>query len=188
MPTAQALLLVDLQTAFVAGPRAVPAAETLMAATKDLLARAREAGALVVHLQNDGQAGAADEPGQAGWALYLGPEPGEPVVRKSRDDGFLGTDLGPILIRHQVSRIAIAGVMSEMCVSATARTALERGYRVVLPHDAHATCDVPAGPGYWQVVPAAVVARVAEWSLGDQIELTATGGEIDFEQPPVAPA
>jgi len=188
MPTAQALVLVDLQTAFVAGPRAVPAAETLVAATKALLARARRAGALVVHFQNDGQAGAADEPGQAGWALYLSPEPGEPVVRKSRDNGFLGTDLGPILVRNQVSRIAIAGVMSEMCVSATARTALERGYRVVLPHDAHATCDVPAGPGYWQVVPAAVVARVAEWSLGDQIELTATGGEIDFEQPPVAPA
>lgn len=185
MPAAQALLLVDLQTAFVAGENAVPGAESLMAVVKDLLTRARAVGALVVHLQNDGEAGAADERGQPGWALSLSPEPGEPVVRKSRDDGLHGTGLGSILVRHQVSRIAIAEVMSEMCVSATARTALERGYRVVLPHDAHATHDVPAGPGYDQVVPAAVAARVAEWSLGDQIELTATQAEIDFEQPPV---
>jgi phage-related protein len=70
---------------------------------------------------------------------------------------------------------------------------VERGYRVVLPHDAHATYDVPVGPGYGQVVPAAAAARVAEWSLAtavtekqveDQIKLTATGREVDFEQPP----
>jgi hypothetical protein len=32
--------------------------------------------------------------------------------------------------------------MFEMCVQATDRTALARGYRVVLPHDAHATHQV----------------------------------------------
>jgi nicotinamidase-related amidase len=186
MPAAQALLLVDLQTAFVRGQSAVPGAQTLLAAVTDLLARARVAGALVVHLQNDGEVGAADEPGQPGWVLYLSPEPGEPVVRKRRDDGFAGTDLGPVLARHQVSRIAIAGLLSEMCVSATARTALERGYQVVLPHDAHATYDVPAGPGHDQLVPAAVAARVAEWSLGDQIELAGTSAEVDFAQPPAS--
>jgi hypothetical protein len=31
-----------------------------------------------------------------------------------------------------------------MCVAATARTALARGFRVVLPHDGHATYDIPA--------------------------------------------
>jgi Isochorismatase family len=37
--------------------------------------------------------------------------------------------------------------MSEMCVSATARSALQRGIAVVLAHDAHATYDIPAMPG-----------------------------------------
>jgi hypothetical protein len=37
--------------------------------------------------------------------------------------------------------------MSEMCVSATARSALQRGIVVVLAHDAHATYDIPAMPG-----------------------------------------
>lgn len=66
----------------------------------------------------------------------------------------------------------------------------------ILPHDAHATYDIPVGPGYGQVVPAAAAARVAEWSLAtavaenqmaDQIKLTATWREIDFKPPPVPP-
>lgn len=132
---------------------------------------------LVVHLQNDGRPGTVDEPGQLGWALYLPPEPAELVIRKTRDDGFQGTDLGRVLIGHQVSRLAIAGLLSEMCVSATARTALERGFGVVLPHDAHATCDIAAAPGFGQAVPAAIVSRVAEWVLGDQAELVASTEE-----------
>ena len=62
----QALVVVDVQAAFVTGGRAVPGAERLLACVSGLLARARQAGSLVVQLQNDGPAGAADEPGRAG--------------------------------------------------------------------------------------------------------------------------
>jgi streptothricin hydrolase len=177
----QALLLIDLQAAFVSGKDPVPHAEPLLASATNLLTMARQAGSLVVHVQNDGAEGAVDQPGQPGWQLYLPAQAGEPVVRKSRDDAFDGSGLGAILVAHRVGRLAIAGVMSEMCVAATARTALDRGYRVVLPHDAHATYDVPAGPGFGRPVPAEVVARVAEWSLGDQIELTSSSDEVHFE-------
>jgi streptothricin hydrolase len=60
------------------------------------------------------------------------------------------------------------------------RTALHLGLGVVLPHDAHATCDVPALPGIASTVPAAIVARVAEWALGDQLELPATSPDVLF--------
>ncbi|HXB46583.1 MAG TPA: cysteine hydrolase family protein [Streptosporangiaceae bacterium] len=181
MHAVQALLLIDIQAAFVSGTTPVPRAEPLLSSATNLLTTARRAGSLVVHVQNDGAPGAVDEPGQPGWQLYLPAQPGEPVVRKSHDDAFDGTGLGAILVAHRVGRLAIAGVMSEMCVAATARTALDRGYHVVLPHDAHATYDVPAGPGFAQLVPAEVVARVAEWSLGDQIELTSSSDEVSFE-------
>ena len=120
-----ALIVVDLQTAFVSGDHAVPDAPRLVD-------RARDAGALVVHLQNDGPSGAYDEPETPGWALYLpvNPGPREHVVRKPRDDGFDGTPLGRILIAEGVRSLVVCGVMSEMCVQATARTALARGYRV----------------------------------------------------------
>jgi len=109
----QALLLIDVQAAFVSGQDPVPQAEPLLASAKNLLAMARQAGSLVVHVQNDGQAGAVDEPGQPGWQLYLPVQPGETVIRKSHDDAFDGSDLGAILVEHRVGRLAIAGVMSE---------------------------------------------------------------------------
>ncbi len=73
--------------------------------------------------------------------------------------------------------------MSEMCVLATARRALELGYRVVLPHDAHATYDIPAAPDISDVVPAAMASRVAEWALGDGVEIVARAGNVSFATP-----
>jgi streptothricin hydrolase len=174
------LILVDLQAAFVAGPDAVQGAAGLTGAATDLLGRARRARSLVVHLRNDGQPGEPDEPGTPGWELHLAPAAGEPVIRKSTDDGFEGTELGGILAASLIGRLAITGVMSEMCVSATARTALHRGLAVVLPHDAHGTYDIPALPGIASAIPAATVARVAEWALGDQLELPATSRDVVF--------
>ncbi|WP_269462867.1 isochorismatase family protein [Pseudonocardia saturnea] len=78
-----------------------------------------------------------------------------------------------------VRRLAICGVMSEMCVAA-ARGALARGYGVVLPHTAHATYCVPAGPGPSRAVPAALAARVAEWPLGDDVEVVADPDAVPF--------
>ncbi|MFI6104208.1 isochorismatase family protein [Streptomyces sp. NPDC051310] len=178
----QALLLVDLQRAFVSGAEAVPDAARLLRHIRDLLARARSGGALVVHLQNDGPPGAADEPGTPGWELFLPVEEHgrEAVVRKTEDDGFDGTALGALLDGAGVGAVAVCGVMSEMCVAATARTALARGHRVVLPHDAHATYDIPARPGVSDAVPAVMVSRVAEWSLGDEVEIPAHAAEVTF--------
>jgi nicotinamidase-related amidase len=137
---------------------------------------------LVVHLQNDGLPGTPDEPGTPSWELHFSPAAGEPVVRKSEDDGFSGTPLGTLLESHAVKRLAICGLMSEMCVAATARTALARSYGVVLPHDAHATFDVPAGPGS-DPVPAALASRAAEWSLGDEVEIVASWSDVPFAPP-----
>ena len=103
------------------------------------------------------------------------------MVRKALDDGFAGTGLGELLAARGVSRLAITGLLSEMCVSATARAALGRGLGVVLAHDAHATCDIPPLPGVAPAVPAAMVARVAEWSLGDELELVRAGTAVSFE-------
>lgn len=106
---------------FVTGGNTVPARNSSWPVSRACW-HAPGGRSLVVHLQNDGRPGTVDEPGQLGWALYLPPEPAELVIRKTRDDGFQGTDLGRVLIGHQVSRLAIAGLLSEMCVSATART------------------------------------------------------------------
>ncbi|MFF4170579.1 isochorismatase family protein [Streptomyces sp. NPDC001744] len=181
----EALIVVDVQSAFVTGDGAVPAAARLVDRTADLIARARRSGALVVHLQNDGPPGAEDEPHTPGWELHHPVEPGpaELVVRKSHDDGFRDTPLGGVLAEAGVRAVAVCGVMSEMCVQATARTALERGHRVVVPHDAHATQDVPAVPGVSGVIPAATVSRVAAYALGSDAEVTVPAAEVAFTAP-----
>ncbi|TDC75819.1 isochorismatase family protein [Streptomyces hainanensis] len=168
-----AVIVVDMQQGVLAGgAEPVAAAATLTDRVVALLGRARLAGAPVIHLQNDGAPGATDEPFTPGWELVLN-EPAEPVVRKTEDDGFAGTPLGALLDGHGVRRVAVCGVLSEMCVSATARTALARGLGVVLPHDTHGTYPLDE-------IPADVVARVAEHALGDEVELVAEAAAVTF--------
>ena len=106
---------------------------------------------------------------------------GEYVIRKDSDDGFHQTELPSLLAAHAVRHLAVCGVMSEMCVSATARSALNLDYHVVLPHDSHATYDIPAVKGLAHMVPHAMVSRVAEWALGDQIDIIAHAADVRFE-------
>ncbi|EOR07578.1 hypothetical protein F896_01951 [Acinetobacter genomosp. 15BJ] len=176
-----ALIIVDVQNAFVSGIDAVPESEQLIASISILLAKARSAHAPVIFLQNDGEMGALDEPYQSGWALFFPPLSNEFVVRKYEDNGFDGTLLQKILDELKVKSLVICGVLSEMCVTATARAALKLGYDVLLAHDAHATYNVPAGPGS-NGVPAAMAARVAEWSLGDEIRICASVNEVAFKK------
>jgi nicotinamidase-related amidase len=171
---AQALIVVDMQRGVLAE---LPGACALTARIASLVARARAAGAQVVQLRNDGGPGSVDEAGTPGWALALD---GGEVVAKTTDDGFAGTRLGSLLSGSGVRRLALCGVLSEMCVSATARSALARGYEVVLPHDGHGTYDLDD-------IPAAVVARVAEHALGDEPELVPTTTAVTFTPPSPAP-
>lgn len=85
---AQALIVVDVQRAFVVGEHAVPGAGPLTSAVTYQLQAARAARSLVVHLQNDGAHDAPDAPGSDGWHLVSQVVPGEHVVRKTGDDGF----------------------------------------------------------------------------------------------------
>ncbi|WP_060722580.1 isochorismatase family protein [Pseudonocardia sp. EC080625-04] len=170
-----------MQAGFVSGTDAVPGSLLLIAAVDTLLDRARAAGAAVIHLRNAGQPGALDERGSTSWELHRPPQSDEPVIDKSEDDGFIGTRLDDELRERGLRWLAICGVLSEMCVAATARGALARGYGVVLPHTAHATYDVPAGPGPSEAVPALLAARTAEWSLGDEVEIVADPTAVPFQ-------
>ena len=181
--TAHALVVVDMQHAFVVGAHAVPDAPRLLSAVEQQLHSARAAGCLVVHLQNDGAPSAPDAPHSDGWRLVADVLPGEHVVRKSQDDGFLDTDLEAILRGASVDVLSICGVMSEMCVAATARGALQRQLGVVLARDAHATCDVPEQGPLAPPVAARLAARAAEWSLGDEPLVVDHSWQVAFAFP-----
>jgi len=179
-PVATALIVVDMQAAFVHGEGASPQMPTVLPAVDKQLRSARSAGALIVFLQNDGQRGAQDEPNAPGWRLALEPSTDDVVIRKLEDSGFAGTDLSGLLARHRVEVVSICGVMSEMCVAATARDAASEGLTVVLAHDSHGTYPVPAYADGDIEVTAAQAARTAEWSLGDSVWIPSSVAEVVF--------
>ena len=177
---AKCLIVVDMQRAFIEGVAASPQMPRVLPAVRQQLAAARAAGSFVVQLQNDGVPGAVDEPGTPGWQLFLEPAPSDSVIRKSEDSGFVGTDLHQRLQTRQIITLSICGVMSEMCVAATARNAMQLGYQVVLAHDSHGTYPVPAySPGEPELS-AEHAARAAEWAFGDTIVIPARGSDIPF--------
>ena len=165
-PTAQALVIVDVQSGWLTGPHAVDGAEGLLARLEDGLSAARAGGALVVHVQDVGEADSSVPPGSAGRELALPVLPGDVVLPKAVDDAFVGTGLERLLRERGARTIVVGGLQSEMCVAATARGALAGGFSVALPRDLHATREIPADDDH-PVVPAEQVRRVAEWSLGN---------------------
>ena len=177
---AHAVMVIDMQRAFVEGPGAIPRIGTVLQAAQRQIEAARAAGVLVIFLQNDGCPGEPDQPGSTGWELAFEPQPGDAVVHKRHDNGFAGTDLDALLRDHHVKTISICGVMSEMCVAATARSAMERGYEVVLAHDAHGTYRIPALANGEPEVPEEFAARAAEWSLGDDVLIPLTSESVRF--------
>lgn len=136
-----ALLLVDAQANMFDPASPVDDADGLRERLAALLARAREAQAPVLFVQNDGAPGDPDEPGTPGWELEsaLLPLPGEPVLRKVTRDTFASTPLGAMLAAQSVRTLVIAGLQSEFCIAETVRGAAAAGVEAVLVADGHST-------------------------------------------------
>jgi nicotinamidase-related amidase len=99
----------------------------------------------------------------------LRPEPGEPVVVKSLPNAFAKTDLHERIAATGRRELIIAGFMTHMCVSATARAALDLGYRSTVIANATATRDLPDPLG--GAVAAEVVHRAALAMLADRFAI-----------------
>ncbi len=182
-PRAEALVVVDVQRGWVSGPHAVAGGEALVPVLESAAAAARAAGAVVVHVQDVGDEDSSVPAGSSGRELVLPVEPSDAVVPKLAGDAFAGPGLEALLRSRGVRSVVVAGLQSEMCVADTARTALRLGFAVVLPRDAHATRDIQAD-GAAAGVPAAQVARVAEWSLGDELVVVERVASVQFAPEP----
>jgi nicotinamidase-related amidase len=67
---------------------------------------------------------------------------GEPLVYKHEPNAFLNTNLLELLKSWEIERVVITGMMTHMCVDATARAASDLGFRVIIAEDACATRDL----------------------------------------------
>jgi len=119
-----ALLLIDTQVNMFS-PEPVYGADNLLDTLQSILAKARKAGAVVVHIQNNGGAGDPDEPTTSGWEFHpqLRPTSNELVIQKETPDAFHETDLQARLNTLGINKLVIGGLQTEMCVNATTQKA-----------------------------------------------------------------
>jgi nicotinamidase-related amidase len=167
------LVLIDIQNEYRAGPLALPDAEPAIAEAARLLARARQSGAAICHIAHKGRAGSLfDREAERGAIVdSLAPLASEPVIEKALPNAFAGTDLQTRLAATGRTNIVLAGFMTHMCVSSTARAALDLGLRVTIAGDACATRDLPDGRG--GTLAARTIHEVALAELSDRFALIA---------------
>jgi nicotinamidase-related amidase len=160
-----AVLVIDMQNGFcsdggaLAGDASVRARYAeLVPEIQGLCQAAREGGGLVVYTRHGYRPGYPEMGHElrtlhpevvsgggmvwGGWDTQiipgLAPEPDDIVVRKSRFDSFLGTDLQLVLSASDVRRLVVCGVSTNVCVESTVRSASQRGYDVAVASDATA--------------------------------------------------
>jgi len=133
-----ALVVINMQ----AGKLPVLDGESVLDGIFRLAAAAREAGSPVFWGYMDEFGIGKGSPGHE-LAPPLVAAPPDVRVEWSGGDFFNEGGVVPMLDRAGVGAVVIAGMSSDGCVNETVRGALRRGYRVIVPGDAHTIVMYP---------------------------------------------
>ncbi|MFJ9854738.1 isochorismatase family protein [Streptomyces sp. NPDC101150] len=135
------LIMVDYQNTYTQDVMELDGWQPALDAAANLLARAREAGAKVIHVINDGGVGTPYDITAPIGQIHsaVAPIDGEDVVVKTTPNAFHETNLGDLVDAAGNSDVVVAGFMTHMCVQYTAAGAFLRGNRPTVVADASAT-------------------------------------------------
>lgn len=116
--------------------------------------------------------------GMEGIQIYdeIKPQEGEIVIEKHRYSAFYGTDLELILRGMGKDTLIITGAVLDMGLESTARDAVDRGFKVVLPSDGVAAKDIDDEG--WGPIPHEEVERVVLSSLAHRFAMVLTTEEL----------
>lgn len=140
----RALVVIDVQNDYFPGGRwTLDGMDAAADNVGRLLAAARAAGDLVIHVRHEFPTSDAPffAPGSVGAEIHAKARNvgTEAVVVKDQINAFRGTELKPLLDRAGIHEVIVCGAMSHMCVDAAVRAASDFGYRCTVIHDACAT-------------------------------------------------
>ncbi len=144
-----AVLMIDTQLEYVSGRMVCDGIEAALEQGGKLLAKVRAADRPVIHIQHRGASGGLFDPDTDNFLIapQVTPEGDEPVINKTLPNAFAGTDLETVFRGLGCDSLIIAGFMTHMCVSSTARAALDLGIPCTVVADACATRDLPDAQG-----------------------------------------
>ena len=167
------IVIIDAQREYSDGKLPLTGVGTAMDVISDLLTRARAANATIVHILHNGKPGGAFDPDSEGFqpTAQSAPVDGEIIIEKALPNAFAGTNLDAVLKGAGSKPLIIAGFMTHMCVSSTARAALDLGYSTTVVADAVATRDLPNPAG--GVVRADVLNTTSLAALSDRFAVIA---------------
>ncbi|MBN8532891.1 MAG: cysteine hydrolase [Rhizobiales bacterium] len=162
------LVIIDAQNEYLEGPLALTGVAPAIAQCASVLAAYRAAGAPVIHIAHKGRPGGAfDRDAPRGQIVdALAPVAGETVIEKPLPNSFAKTALTEAVAATDRTKLVMIGFMTHMCVSSTARAALDLGFSTTILADACATRDLPDGDG--GVVSAETLHRAELAALSDR--------------------
>ena len=143
-----------------------------------LLLTGRKDGAQIVHIAHEGSEGRAFDPAKGGRIIeQVAPVEGETVIGKGLPNSFAHTGLQNHLAEIGRPHLIICGFMTHMCVSSTARAALDLGYETTVVSDATATRSLPATDG-GAAISAEDLHRASLAALADRFSSINTTSEV----------
>jgi nicotinamidase-related amidase len=139
-----ALILIDIQNDyFPTGRMELEGSIEASLRAGEALIHFREAALPVIHVQHISMSPKATFflPGTDGIEIHenVRPLPNEITIQKAYPNSFRDTTLLEHLRTEGIGRLAIAGMMTHMCVDATTRAAFDDGFECVILGDACAT-------------------------------------------------
>lgn len=144
------LLPIDMQQAFDGAPWPRRWNDQVDVNGLALLRKWREARRPIIHVRHDsavdGSSLAAGSDGNH-FRPGFGPQGDEPLVSKSVNGAFIGTDLDLRLRRLGAKHVVAFGISIDMCVSTTIRNGANLGWDMILAADACDCFDLPDGQG-----------------------------------------
>lgn len=163
------LVIIDAQNEYRSGALPLEGVDQATIRLALLLKRARAADTPVIHVAQLGRPGGLFDPEGPGGAFLdeMAPLPGEPVISKRLPNAFADTGLHAALQACGRTQLLIAGFMTHMCVSATARSALDHGCNSFVIADTTATRALP-DPVNGGAISATDVQRVALAEIADR--------------------
>jgi nicotinamidase-related amidase len=174
-----AVVIIDAQNEYVNGKVPLAGIGAALEAIAQLLDVARTAGAPIIHVQHRGRSGFLFDPAGPGFAIApeATPKSGEKIAQKELPNAFAKTSLHLDLQATGRKYLILAGFMTHMCVSATARAALDHNWRTTVVGDATATRDLP-DPFGGEPLTAAQVQRAALAELADRFATIARVADL----------
>lgn len=139
------IIIIDMQREYLDGAIPLPHLQATVTEASRLIARAKEQHTPVIHVVNKGPDGNllfnkegiffAELPDVAATE-------GDQVVIKHLPNAFAGTDLQKVIAHTGRRQLIMAGCTTHVCVSATARAALDLGYQTTIVAGATTSRDL----------------------------------------------